>query len=176
MSSLVASLFQIILGFYLIFAYSFFLLPYLFYLFGKHSFQDQVLRTVTFLVSPLISPLFFSWTIFKFIWYLVLILLKVLVKWLFPFSKFSILITNNYLALSDLFNLDNIREKWKRIKEKFPSAAPLRMFPLLVPAFALFNINQQLIEKVIVNPRLGGDSSTEAPPPESKKKRKPKGK
>jgi|GEM_PF-2024340 len=49
-------LFPIFAGFYLIFAYAFFLPPYIVYLFGDKPFQDKLMRTISYALTPLCLP------------------------------------------------------------------------------------------------------------------------
>lgn len=97
MMGLSFQIFQILAGFYLIFAYSFFLLPYLFYLLGDSPFQDKLVRTISFVLTPFFLPLiaigWIGWSLLSVFGGMVVVFLFTwvsLLVWLnarFPFGK-----------------------------------------------------------------------------------------
>ena len=96
MAGLARLIYSILAGFYLIFAYSFFTLPYLFYLFSNQPFSAKVLRTFSFALTPLLLPLgavlWISWKLFIILAGILVVFLFSWVAWLawlnsrFPFG------------------------------------------------------------------------------------------
>ncbi len=97
MSGLAFQIFQILAGFYLIFAYFFFLLPYLSFLLGDKPFQDKLMRTFSFFLTPFFLPLmaigWVGWGLVSVVGGVVLVFLFTwvsLLAWVsarFPFGK-----------------------------------------------------------------------------------------
>jgi len=96
MSGLAGSILLILAGFYLIFAYSFFVLPYLFYLLSQQPWSAKVMRTVSFALTPLLLPvgalLWISWKLLSILAGILVVFLFAWVAWLawlnahFPFG------------------------------------------------------------------------------------------
>lgn len=98
MTSLGLLFIQVVLGFYLIFAYSFFTLPFLAYVFVEtHTFQEKVLRTISFVLTPVILPvlalLWIGWGLMSVFGGVFVLMLFAGISWLawlnahFPFGK-----------------------------------------------------------------------------------------
>jgi hypothetical protein len=95
--SLAGSLFLICAIPYLFLAYTFFLIPYVFYLLGKHTREEKVMQTFSLILAPLMIPfgiiLWIGWGIMSILGGILVVILFSMTSWFawlysrFPFGK-----------------------------------------------------------------------------------------
>lgn len=118
--------FQIMLiagGFYLLFCYPFFLIPYAAYLFQNHPAHAKLKRTVTFLLTPFLLP-------FLLLWGVVSLAASVALLFLFTWVALLVWVSNRFplgKVFQTWFRWANwVFDKIERVLPFFAPAQPAR--------------------------------------------------